>query len=298
MWSTRIGAMQVQRVEEMLTPGFLPSFLFPDYDPAVLVEHPELAAPEFFHAATGRLMSSMQTWLLRTGDQVVIVDTGCGNDKIRTNEAFSRFHQLQLPYLERLAACGVRPEDVTMVINTHLHVDHVGWNTRLSDGKWVPTFPNARYLFGRHELEHWRDPEGGPRLHPWGIPVIIDSVDPVIEAGLVDLIDDGDTILPGVSVRAVPGHTAGQLAICLASEGASGIFTADVFHQPMQIARPDWNSCFCEVPTAAINTRKRLLADAADTGAVLFPSHTGAPHAGRVARAGAGFRFLPLDLER
>ncbi len=295
-WTTQIGAMQVQRVEEMLTPGFFPAFLFPDYDPAVLEENPELAAPAFYHAASGRLMSSMQSWLLRTADHVVVIDTGCGNDKVRENEEFRRFHKLNLPYLDRLAACGVRPEDVTMVINTHLHVDHVGWNTRLVDGRWVPTFPNARYVIGRHELAHWRDPQAGPTLHPWGVPVIADSVDPVIAAGLVDLIDDGDTILPGVTAQAVPGHTAGQLAIRIESEGQLGIFTADVFHQPMQIARPDWNSRFCEVPDAAIATRRRLFEDAADSQAVLFPSHNGAPHAGRVARAGKGFRFVPLEM--
>jgi len=296
MWTTRIGAMQVHRVEEMLTPGFDPAFLFPNYDPAVLIEHPELAAPAFFHAATGRLMSSMHSWLLRLGSEVIIIDTGCGNDKIRENAAFARFSGLKLPYLERLAAYGVQPEDVTMVINTHLHVDHVGWNTRLVEGRWVPTFPRARYLIGRHELEHWRDPQGGPLVHPWCVPVIADSVDPVIAAGLVELIDDGDTILPGLTVQAVPGHTAGQLAIWLQSEGQHGVFTADVFHQPMQIARPDWNSCFCEVPDAAIVTRRRLFETAAERQAVLFPSHTGAPHAGRVVRAGVGFAFVPVVL--
>jgi glyoxylase-like metal-dependent hydrolase (beta-lactamase superfamily II) len=294
-WRTRIGAIEVQRVEEMLTPGFFPAFLFPDYDPAVLEEHPALAAPEFYHAPTGRLVSSMQTWLLRVGSHVVLIDTGCGNDKVRENEEFKRFHKLSLPYLETLASCGVRPEDVTMVINTHLHVDHVGWNTRLVDGRWVPTFPNARYIIGRHELAHWRDPEAGPKLHPWGVPVIADSVDPVVEAGLVDLVDAGDTILPGVTVSAVPGHTAGQLAVHVASEGAHGVFTADVFHQPMQIVRPLWNSRFCEVPDAAIATRRRVLAEAADQDAVLFPSHTGYPHAGRIARHGAGFRFVPIE---
>ena len=225
---------------------------------------------------------------------MVIVDTGCGNGKTRRNEAFRRFHQLNLPYLDRLAAYGVRPEDVTMVINTHLHVDHVGWNTRLVDGRWVPTFPNARYVIGRHELAHWQDPAAGPALHAWGIPVIADSVDPILAAGLADLVDDGDTILQGVTLRAAPGHTAGQLAVWLGSDGAQGVFTADVFHQPMQVARPGWNSCFCEVPDAAIATRLALFQSAAETGAVLFPSHTGAPHAGRVVRDGAGFRFVPL----
>ena len=296
MWRTRIGAVDVLRVEEMLGPGFDPAFLFPEYDPAVLEEHPALAAPEFFDRASGKLMSSMQSWLLRIGDAVLLIDTCCGNDKPRTNAAFRRFHMLNLPYLDRLAACGVQPEQVTHVLNTHLHVDHVGWNTRLLDGRWVPSFPCARYLIGRAELAHWRDPDGGPRLHPEGIPVIADSVDPVIEARRADLIDDKDVILPGVSVHAVPGHTAGQLAVRVESEGAVALFTADVFHQPMQIVRPGWNSRFCEVPAAAIATRRRVLAEAADSGAVLFPSHTGYPHAGRVARDGAGFRFVPLPL--
>ncbi len=295
MWHFRLGDVTVSRIGEMLTPGFLPEFLFPAFDPAVFDEDPQLRAPSFWDQASFRLMSSMQSWLLRIGGETVLIDTGCGNDKIRENPAFRRFHQLSLPYLETLAAAGCRPEDVTLVINTHLHVDHVGWNTRLADGRWVPTFPRARYLIGRREWAHWQDPQGGPALQPEGVPAIVDSVQPVWEAGLVDLIADGDTILPGLVARAAPGHTAGQLAVELRSAGQIGLFTADVFHQPMQIVRPDWNSRYCEVPDAAIATRRRILTEAAATGAVLFPSHPGAPHAGRVRATEAGFRFAPLD---
>lgn len=180
MWRTRIGDVEVWRVEEMLTPGFDPGFLFPDYDAEVLEQHPQLARPNFFHEPSGKLMSSMHSWMLRAGRQVILVDTACGNDKVRSHPAFQRFHRLHQPYVERLAECGVRPEDVTLVVNTHLHVDHVGWNTRLVDGHWVPTFPNARYLMGRAELAHWRSPEGGLRVHPMGAEVLADSVDPVI----------------------------------------------------------------------------------------------------------------------
>ena len=296
MWRTRIGDIEVQRVEEMLTPGFDPAFLFPDWDRSVLDDHPELAEPAFFDRESGKLMSSMQSWLLRAGDEIILIDTGCGNGKIRENPAFRRFHMLDLPYLDRLAAAGVRPEQVTMVINTHLHVDHVGWNTRREGARWVPTFPHARYLIGRAELAHWRDPDGGPRVHPEGIPVIADSVDPVVKAGKAELVESGHKVLPGISLQPVPGHTAGQLAVRVESGDEIGIFTADVFHQPVQIARPDWNSRFCELRDLAIATRRRLLAEAAESGAVLFPSHTGAPHAGRVVRDGAGFRFLPITL--
>ncbi len=294
MWHTRIGAIEVMRVEEALSPGFDPAFLFPAYDPAVLEEDPSLAGPAFFDRASGKLMSSIQSWLLRAGDAVVLIDTCSGNGKLRSNPAFRRFSMLDTPWLERLAACGVQPDAVTMVVNTHLHVDHVGWNTRRDDGRWVPTFPRARYLIGRDELAHWHDPQGGPRLHPAGIEVIADSVDPVLAAGLVETIADGDTILPGISVHAVPGHTAGQLAVRVESEGQIGLFTADVFHQPMQMVRPDWNSCFCEVPDTAIATRRRVLTEAAESDAVLFPAHTGAPHAGRAMRHGSSFRFIPL----
>ena len=295
MWRKRIGDVEVLRVEEMLTPGFDPSFLFPDYDPAVLKQFPQLAQSNFFDEPSGKLMSSMHSWLLRVGDRIVLIDTACGNQKVRSYPAFQRFHMLQLPYLDRLADCGVQPEDVTLVINTDLHVDHVGWNTRLVDGSWVPTFPNARYIMGRAELAHWRDPEGGLRVHPMGAEVISDSVDPVIDAGLVELIDYNEEILPGITVQAVQGHTAGQLAVRVNSRGQTALFTGDSFHQPMQVYRPDWSSRFCEEPELANATRRALFDEAAETNAVLFPAHAGVPHAGRVVRKGADFSFIPLD---
>jgi glyoxylase-like metal-dependent hydrolase (beta-lactamase superfamily II) len=296
MWRTRIGDVEVLRVEEMLTPGFDPGFLFPDFDADVLRQHPQLAQPNFFDVASGKLMSSMHSWMLRVGRHVILIDTACGNDKVRSYPAFARFHRLNLPYLQRLAECGVQPEDVTLVINTHLHVDHVGWNTRLQGGRLVPTFPNARYLMGRAELAHWRNPDGGLRVHPMGAEVIADSVDPVIEAGLVDLIDFDEEFLPGITVQAMQGHTAGQLAVRVSSRGESALFTGDTFHQPMQVYRPDWSSRFCESPETANVTRRALFEQAAETNAVLFPAHAGVPHAGRVKRKGTDYSFVPLDI--
>jgi glyoxylase-like metal-dependent hydrolase (beta-lactamase superfamily II) len=295
LWRTRVGEVEVLRVEEMLTPGFDPAFLFPNYNPEVLLEHPQLAQPNFFDQASGKLMSSMHSWMLRVGRHVILIDTACGNDKTRSHPAFQRFHQLHKPYLERLADYGVRPEDVTLVINTHLHVDHVGWNTRLSGGDWVPTFPNARYLMGRTEMAHWRDPEGGLRVHPMGAEVLVDSVDPVVDAGQVDLIDFDEEFLPGISVRRMSGHTAGQLAVHIVSNGERALFKGDAFHQPMQVYRPDWSSRFCEQPLEANATRRALFEEAAETGAILFPAHAGEPHAGRIQRRADGYRFVPLD---
>lgn len=295
MWWTKIGDVEVLRVEEMLTPGFDPAFLFPRYDPEVLRQHPQLAQPNFFDAASGKLMSSMHSWMLRVGKHVILIDTACGNDKVRSFPAFQRFHMLHLPYLDRLAECGVRPEDVTLVINTHLHVDHVGWNTRLDGERWVPTFPNARYIMGRAELAHWRDPQGGLRVHPMGAEVLADSVEPVIDAGLVDLIDYEEEFLPGISVQALNGHTEGQMAVRVSSRGQTALFTGDAFHQPMQVYRPDWSSRFCERPEVANATRRALFEQAADTHALLFPAHAGVPHAGHVVRKGEQFSFVPLE---
>jgi glyoxylase-like metal-dependent hydrolase (beta-lactamase superfamily II) len=295
MLQTRVGAFTVTRVEEMLTPGFDPAFLFPDYDPAIFDEDPLLATAAFRDAASGKLMSSMQSWLVRDGRNVIVIDTGCGNGKPREFPAFRRFHMLDLPYLDRLAAAGVKPDEVTHVINTHLHVDHVGWNTVHRDGRWVPTFPNARYVFGAEELANWLDPETTTRA-PETAPVIEDSVRPVVDAGKVETVKAGDEILPGVSFEAIPGHTLGQLAVRLKSQGASALFSGDVFHQPMQIVRPSWNSRFCEHQAVARTTRARVLDQNADTGTIIFPSHFGVPHAGTIRRSGAGYRFDPLPV--
>lgn len=295
LWRTRIGEIEVLRVEEMLTPGFEPGFLFPDYDPEVLAEHPQLAQPSFFDRESGKLMSSMHSWVLRVGRHVILIDTACGNDKVRSHPAFQRFHMLEKPYLDRLADHGIRPDEVTLVINTHLHVDHVGWNTRLEGDRWVPTFPRARYLMGRSEMAHWQDPEGGLKVHPMGAEVLADSVKPVVDAGLVDLIDFGEEFLPGISIRAMNGHTAGQLAVHVESGGRRALFTGDAFHQPMQVYRPDWSSRFCEDPVQANATRRALFEEAAETDAILFPAHAGEPHAGRIQRRSKGYTFIPLD---
>ena len=295
MFRTRIGDVEVLRVEEMLTPGFDPGFLFPDYDADVLQQHPQLVQPNFFDRGSGKLMSSMHSWMLRVGKHIILIDTACGNQKVRSYPAFARFHMLNLPYLDRLAECGVQPEDVTLVINTHLHVDHVGWNTRLIGDRWLPTFPNARYIMGRAELAHWRDPEGGLRVHPMGAEVLADSVDPVIDAGLVDLIDFNEEFLPGITVQAMQGHTAGQLAVRVSSRGQTAFFTGDTFHQPMQVYRPNWSSRFCERPEVANATRRALFEEAAETNAILFPAHAGVPHAGRIARKGTDYSFVPVE---
>ena len=215
--------------------------------------------------------------------------------RTRALPLFERFHQLHLPYLARLSEAGVRPEDVTLVICTHLHIDHVGWNTRLVDGKWVPTFPNAKYIFSRREFEHWQSPTGGHVTLPENIAVIEDSVLPVIEAGQVEFIDDGAKIIEGLFFQDAIGHTAGHGMLKLESGNDAAIFPGDALHQPMQVFRPDWNSRFCEQPEPARATRHSILDYCHDRGALLLPAHFGAPHGGYISRHAGGYEFRPAD---
>lgn len=291
----RIGPYTITRIEEMLTPGFKPEFLFPDFEPQVLQAHPQLQTEGFWHAGSERLMSSMHSWLLQSEHHTILIDTGCGNLKSRALPLFERFHQLQHPYLERLRAAGVAPEDVTLVINTHLHVDHVGWNTRLEGGQWVPTFPRARYIWGAAEWAHWSAQGQGSAKLPENLPVIADSVQPVVDAGLSELADDISTVLPGLSLQSLPGHTAGQMMVVLDDGRQCAVFPGDALHQPMQVYRPDWNSRFCEDAQAARQSRQRLLDFCAERQALLFPAHFGAPHGGRIRRCAAGYSFEALQ---
>ena len=294
MKTFRIGKYHVTRIEEMLTPGFAPDFLFPDFDSGILDEHQVLSSPRFWDEASRKVMSSMHSWMIRDDRHTILIDTGCGNDKSRALPLFQRFHHLQLPYLDRLLEAGVRPEDVTLVICTHLHVDHVGWNTRLVDGQWVPTFPNAKYLFSKREFNHWQSPAGELAM-PENMAVIADSVMPVIEAGQVEFVDDGTSILDGLFFQNAIGHTAGHGLLKLESGNEAAIFPGDSLHQPMQVFRPHWNSRFCEMAEEARTTRRAILDYCHDRNALLLPAHFGAPHGGYVKRAAAGYDFTPAD---
>jgi glyoxylase-like metal-dependent hydrolase (beta-lactamase superfamily II) len=291
----QLGDVTVIRVEEVLEPGFEPSFLFPGFDPALRERYPLLAQPSFFHSETGKLISSVHTWLIRLQGKTILVDTCSGNGKARALPLFRRFHMLDLPYLDNLRAVGVNPEDVDLVFCTHLHIDHVGWNTQAKDGKWVATFPNARYLFGRAEYEHWCEGGAGRALLPENVDVIRDSVDPVVEAGLVDLVEDGDEILPGLKAVAAPGHTKTQLNLVYDRGGARFVCSADVMAHPLQIYAPELNGRFDEDHDTARATRWRLLEYCAESGALLLPSHFGPPHAGFVERRPGGFAFKPAE---
>ena len=296
MAAWHIGDIVVERIEEFSSPGFPPSMQFPDFDSAIFDTWPELRSIDRIDPETGHTFASIHTWLVRYGDEIILVDTASGNDKERLNSTYSRFHMLSTDYLGELAKHGVAPEDVNLVVNTHMHVDHSGWNTKLQDGRWVPTFPNARYVFGRQEYANWQPGAVTALAQPEGVPIIRDSIDPIVEADLVDWVEDGDKLRDGITFIAAPGHTSCQLMMQITSKGETGVFTGDVMHRAMQVFKPDLNCFLCENNEVAPVTRARILAHCADRDAIIFPAHFDRPHAGRIGqRQDGGYRFIPVD---
>ncbi|MFF3013441.1 MBL fold metallo-hydrolase [Streptomyces sp. NPDC057939] len=263
-------------------------WLLPDATPAVVAEQdwlrPDFADPD------GVLRLSSHSFAFSVGGLRVLVDTGIGNGKQRANPAW---HDLRTDYLQRLTAAGHPPESVDLVILTHLHTDHVGWNTRDVEGEWVPTFGNARYLTSRTEREFWASyPMDGPRLQ-----MFRDSVHPVEDAGLLDLVDvpaEGLDIVPGLRLVPTPGHTPGHLAVRLDSRGATALITGDCVHHPVQLPHPGIGSCVDIDPARSEETRRALLGSLAGTDALLLGSHFPPPTAGTVSAHGDHYRLSPV----
>ena len=289
MTTVSIGDVQVTRVEEVLGPGFDANLLLPDWTPEILNEHGSWLMPNFFHARTGKFISSIHSWVIRTGKHTILVDTCAGNHKHRP--ASPRFHMLDRPYLDNLRAAGVAPEEVDYVLCTHLHVDHVGWNTRLIDGRWVPTFPNAKYVFSKIDRDYF-DPKGGEGgKDPNNALVFDDSVLPVIASGQAMAIDAPHNLGDQLLIEPAPGHTPGHVTIKLTSKGFEALFIGDIMHHPIQIYRPDWNSAFCVQPIEARKTRRRVLEHCASHGSLLMPAHFGRPHVGHIHEKSGQFSF-------
>ncbi len=300
----RIGDVTVTRIDELTLDGSSQAALYLGSDPAALERHRDRFGPGSIQAGTGNLIQSIHSWLLRTPRHTILVDTATGNDKHRPDAPM--LDQLHEPYLARLAAAGVRPEAVDYVLLTHLHADHVGWNTRRVDGRWVPTFRNARHVFSNIEqayneaLADGRTPDAEARPGPAlgrmvrtpSPGVYDDSVRPVIEAGLADLIPiDGQEFLDGLSFLRTPGHSIDHASIRLVSQGQEALFVGDVMHHPLQVYEPDLTSRYCEFPQAGLGSRLWALEQAADRAATVFTSHFAETSAGRVTRAGGRFAW-------
>jgi glyoxylase-like metal-dependent hydrolase (beta-lactamase superfamily II) len=283
------GPFDTARIVE-LEGAFIPAAtLFPDATPESISATATAANPALFDRDNGLLVMSFHSFVVRTPSCTILVDSCVGNDKPRPRNP--HWHQLRGSYLSDLATLGLRPEDIDIVMCTHLHADHVGWNTRLENGAWVPTFPNARYLFGQKEVEHWRSVLAASDPDTVNHGSWADSVEPVFEAGLAHVVAEDQEVDEGVQLLPAPGHTPGNVIVKLEAAGERAYLTGDVIHHPMQVERPEWSTCFCHDPQQSAATRHATLATVADEDAWLLPAHFPTPTATRIRRTEAGFRM-------
>jgi glyoxylase-like metal-dependent hydrolase (beta-lactamase superfamily II) len=284
-----IGELEISCIEEVVLDE--PTTLFAEWKSEILEQHRGLLVPRCFDPAANAFKASIRSYLVKTPRQTILIDTGAGNDKPRP--AAMRFDHLETPYLDRLKRAGATPEQIDLVICTHLHVDHIGWNTRLVEGRWVPTFPNAKYVLPRIEVEA-RDPARGAANRPPATHLPYqDSVQPIIDAGLAVLVEGSERLSDGLMLMPTPGHAPGQMAVQMRSHGQEVMFVADVMHQPIQIYFPAWNSKFCENPELAARTRRLVLDHCAAHGSLMLPTHFNYPLGGTISRDGDGFAFSP-----
>jgi glyoxylase-like metal-dependent hydrolase (beta-lactamase superfamily II) len=286
MRTQSIGAATIDRVVELDRFVFKPHWLFRDLGADVILRHRADLGPRLIDFETNGLILSFHSYLIRTRHRVILVDTCNGNHKQRPGVAWQ--HMLAgTDYLRNLAQLGLRAEDIDTVICTHLHGDHVGWNTQLVGGRWVPTFPKAKYVMARRDYDHF----AGLALHP----ALADSVSPVVEAGQAEFVDIAAAgrhhLDDHVWLEAAPGHTPGHVVIHVAGPDRTAVLSGDVIHHPIQFVEPALANLGDIDPAMARRTRQSLLAAACANQSLLLTGHFPSPTAGLVVAAGDGFRF-------
>jgi glyoxylase-like metal-dependent hydrolase (beta-lactamase superfamily II) len=278
-----VGRVGITKVVELETVGST-RFILPLATPEEIQKLPWLL-PQFA-TAEGRLKMSIHALVLETPSGRIVVDTGLGNDK--QGRSVPVWNNRSTPFLETLTAAGFPPDSIDMVLCTHLHVDHVGWNTQLVDGRWVPTFPKARYLFGRGEYEHWRDHSDTPDK----LAVFNDSVQPIVAAGRAELIAADAHVSDEITLIPTPGHSPGHMSLHIRSDGAEALLSGDVAHHPCQMAHLDWSSTADSDPAQSTRTRRELFARVADRDVLVIGGHFDAGH---IKRDEDAFRFVAME---
>lgn len=287
----RVGDLTITRIDELTLQGALPEGLYNQSLPADALErHRDWLFPANMDTRSGHLIQSTHCWLVQSPDFTLLVDTASGNSKERPRNPV--FHRLNTDFLAQLAEAGVTPETIDYVLLTHLHVDHVGWNTRLKNGEWVPTFPNATYVFSAREAEYYASTASENTVNIPNLGVFADSVLPVIKAGKAQLVPGGEEeVLDGIRFIHTPGHSLDHRSISIRSRGEEALFAGDLMHHPLQIYYPELNSKYCEFPGPARASRLWALHYAATHKAVWFSTHFAGSSAGCVSRREDGFAW-------
>lgn len=281
-----IGDVTITSIVERDGPWRRPEDMFPGFKRE---EHPESMArlaPEVHDEATGKMVITYQSFVVRTGTHVILVDTCTGEDK--GYAAPMDFDKT--PWLRALEAEGLAPEDVDYVFCTHLHIDHSGWNTKLEDGRWVPFFPRAKYVFHKGEYEAWEQLAREGVERPGGAGGVWKmNCEPIVAAGQAVLVEDGFEIEPGISLLLTPGHSPGHCCLDIRRGGQRALITGDMFHHQLQCHDPELSTIFCWDAEGARASRRRVFAEVADTETVLLPIHFPSPTVGRLKKAAKGY---------
>ena len=280
----RIGEVDVARIVEVNAWEDDITMLLPDATPAFVQQfkwlQPHFATPD------GKMILSFQAFVLRSRGKTFMIDTCIGNDRQRE---FDVFTNMQTSFLADLATAGFPAEQIDGVLCTHLHFDHVGWNTRKEGDRWVPTFPQARYYFGRDEYAHWQHLRDTGGYHH--VDHLHDSVDPIVQAGLADFIDPDFQLTDEVSLIATPGHTPGHVSVLIRSAGQQAIITGDMMHHPIQLAVPATHGRFDMDAERGAQTRVEFVNRYSDTPTLIIGSHFSDPSAGHIIRDGESWQL-------
>ena len=274
-----VGKVKITKIVELETVGST-RFILPLASNEEIRKLPWLIP--YFATEEGRLKMSIHSLVVETASRRIVVDTGLGNDKV--GRLVPTWNNRKGPFLETMTAAGFPPDSIDTVLCTHLHVDHVGWNTKLVGGKWVPTFANARYVFGKTEYEHWRDHSE----EPYQAAVFNDSVKPIVDAGKADLVAGDARLGDEIALVPTPGHSPGHVSIHIQSDGEEALLTGDVAHHPCQMAHLDWSSTADSDPVQSAVTRRELFGRFADTATLVIGGHFSAGH---IKRDGDAFKF-------
>jgi len=291
MKTLQLGQFSIDTVVETAGPFAPVDFVLPGVDLAQLEQQSDWLMPRFLNAQR-QLMMSFHSYVLRTPRHNILIDTCVGNDKERPLR--QGWHRQQSNYLESLARLGLKPEDIDFVCCTHLHADHVGWNTQLREGQWVPTFPKARYVFSDTEYKHWETEhrqalaQGRPAPNHGSFG---DSVLPVVDAGQALMVEGGHDFEAGVRLEPAHGHTPGSCVLHARSAGDHAVFTGDIMHTPVQLIDLSWSSRFCHDPSQAQQVRQALAEQLADTSSWMMAAHFPDPVAGRIVSHAQGLRW-------
>jgi glyoxylase-like metal-dependent hydrolase (beta-lactamase superfamily II) len=275
-----VGKVKITKVVELETIGST-RFILPLASNEEIRKLPWLIP--HFATEEGRLKMSIHSLVVETPTRRIVVDTGLGNDKEGRN--VPTWNNRKGPFLETLTEAGFAPCSIDTVLCTHLHVDHVGWNTKLVGGQWMPTFPNARYVFGKTEYEYWRDYIDEADK----VAVFNDSVKPIVDAGKAELVASDYRLADEITLIPTPGHSPGHMSVLITSDGETGLLTGDVAHHPCQMAHLDWSSTADFDPVQSAVTRRELFSRFADTQTLAIGGHF---NAGHIRRGGEAFKFV------